>query len=226
MKRFAVRAVVIDIEGTTSSIAFVKDVLFPFARERLADFIARAPQKVAPILDEVRQLESDPTLTPDQIAGLLQRWIDQDRKIAPLKALQGMIWADGYTSGEIVGHIYADAAIALRAWHDSGLPIYIYSSGSIDAQRLIYGHTAEGDMTPLLSGYFDTRTGGKLEAASYTRIAEAIGYTPSDLLFLSDHAGEIAAAAAAGMQTQLVDRDAATPGAIDSFDKLVLEKLP
>src|SRR5699024_2209399 len=140
----------------------------------------------------VRQLESDPTLTPDQIANLLQRWIDQDRKIAPLKALQGMIWADGYASGEIVGHIYEDAAIALRAWHDNGLPIYIYSSGSIEAQRLIYGHTAEGDLTPLLSGYFDTRTGGKLEAASYTRIAVTIDHKPADLLFLSDHAGEIA----------------------------------
>lgn len=225
MRRFAVRAVVTDIEGTTSSIAFVKDVLFPYARQRLADFIARSPEKAAPILNEVRQLEGNPSLTPDQIAGLLQQWIDEDRKIAPLKALQGMIWADGYANGEIVGHIYPDAADALRAWHKNGLPIYIYSSGSVEAQRLIYGHTAEGDLTPLLSGYFDTRTGGKLEAASYTLIAEAIDHLPGDLLFLSDHAGEIAAATAAGMQTQLIDRDNAAPDSIDSFDKLALERL-
>ena len=225
MKRFAIRAVVTDIEGTTSSIAFVKDVLFPYARERLADFIASTPEQVAPILDEVRKLEGNPALTPTEIATLLQKWIDEDRKIAPLKALQGMIWADGYRHGHLIGHIYADAAKALRQWHDSGLPIYIYSSGSIEAQRLIYGHTAEGDLTPLLSGYFDTRTGGKLEAASYTRIAEAIGHKPSDLLFLSDHAGEITAAAAAGYQTQLVDRETAAPGSIASFDTLALERL-
>jgi len=225
MRRFAVRAVVTDIEGTTSSIAFVKDVLFPYARERLVDFIARSPEQAAPILDEVRQLEGNPSLTPDEITSLLQQWIDKDRKIAPLKTLQGMIWADGYQSGEIVGHIYPDAANALRAWRQSGLPIYIYSSGSIEAQRLIYGHTAEGDLTPLLSGYFDTRIGGKLEAMSYIRIAESIGVKPSDLLFLSDHTGEIAAATAAGWQAQLIDRDNAAPTSIDSFAKLALERM-
>ena len=223
MKRFAVRAVVTDIEGTTSSIAFVKDVLFPYARARLADFIRSHPAEAAPILEDVRKLENNPSLTSEQIANLLQQWIDEDRKVTPLKALQGMIWAEGYASGEIVGHIYADAAKALHAWHDMRLPIYIYSSGSIEAQKLIYGHTSVGNLTPLLSGYFDTRTGGKLEAASYQRIAETIGIKPDNLLFLSDHASEIAAAASAGWQTQLVDRDGAAPGSVASFDQIALE---
>lgn len=224
MKRFAVRAVVTDIEGTTSSIAFVKDVLFPYARERLSDFIMRHPTEVAPIVDEVRKLEGNASLASDQIAALFQQWIDEDRKVTPLKALQGMIWAEGYASGEIVGHIYADAAKALHTWHEMRLPIYIYSSGSVEAQRLIYGHTSVGDLTSLLSGYFDTRIGGKLEAASYARIAEAVGIKPGELVFLSDNAGEIAAAVAAGWQTQLVDRDGKMPNSISTFDTLALEK--
>lgn len=226
MKRFTVRAVVTDIEGTTSSIAFVKDVLFPYARERLATFIQRHPAQVAPILDDVRKIENNPALTPNQIAALFQQWIDEDRKVTPLKALQGMIWADGYASGEIVGHIYPDAANALHAWHEMRLPIYTYSSGSVEAQKLIYGHTSLGDLTPLLSGYFDTRTGGKLEANSYTSIAEAIAHKPADLLFLSDHPGEIAAAHAAGYQTQLVDRETNAPASVATFDAITLEKQP
>lgn len=225
MRRFTVRAVVTDIEGTTSSIAFVKDVLFPYARNRLGDFVHNHPDQVAPILNEVRKLEGDASLTAEQIVSLLTRWIDEDRKVTPLKALQGMIWAKGYASDEIVGHIYPDAANALCEWHAMGLPIYIYSSGSVEAQRLIYRHTSVGDLTPMLSGNFDTRTGGKLEAASYTRIADAIGTKASELIFLSDHAGEIAAAAAAGWQTLLIDREGHAPEAVASFDAIALERL-
>lgn len=223
MKAFAVGAIVTDIEGTTSSIAFVKDVLFPYARAHLRDFIARHQNDVAPILNEVRKLQGDAALSMEQIAHALEKWIDEDRKIAPLKALQGMIWADGYKSGELTGHIYPDAAAALRAWRDAGLRLYVYSSGSTEAQQLIFRHTAFGDLTPLFSGYFDTRIGSKLEAPSYQRIATEIGLPVEKLLFLSDHGGEIAAAAQSGWRTQLVDRDGRASGTVSTLDAIAVE---
>lgn len=196
-----IRAILTDIEGTTSSIAFVAETLFPFARARLADFVAEHPAQTAPILAEVGG--DDPVAT-------LIAWIDEDRKATPLKALQGMIWAEGYADGTLTGHVYPDAVAALRAWHEVGIDLYVYSSGSIAAQKLIFGHSVAGDLTPLLSGYFDTTSGPKQEPASYRRIAEAIGSDPADILFLSDHPAEIAAADAAGMVTQLIDRDGNT----------------
>lgn len=221
MKAFAVGAIVTDIEGTTSSIAFVKDVLFPYARARLRDFVARS--KVNAVLDEVRDLQQNASLTATQIVDLLEQWMDEDRKIAPLKTLQGMIWADGYKSGELTGHIYHDAVTALRAWRAAGIPLYVYSSGSVEAQRLIFGYTAFGDLTPLFDGYFDTRIGGKLEPPSYQRIAAEIGTRPGNLLFLSDHEGEIAAAKDSGWQTQLVDRDGRHADAVSTFDDISVE---
>lgn len=191
------RAIVTDIEGTTGSIAFVAEVLFPYARERLRDFVAAHPQETAPILADVGG--------DDPVATLLA-WIDEDRKATPLKTLQGMIWAEGYRDGVLVGHVYPDAAEALRRWHGEGLTLYVYSSGSIAAQKLIFGHSVAGDLTPLFSGYFDTTSGPKQDAASYARIAEAIGAPAEAILFLSDHPAEIAAARDAGMATQLVSR--------------------
>jgi enolase-phosphatase E1 len=214
-------AIVTDIEGTTSSIAYVKDVLFPYARSRLRDFIDQHPHDVAPILEEARQLHGDPSLSAKEVADLLDRWAGEDRKIAPLKTLQGMIWAEGYASGALTGHIYPDAAAALRRWRAAGIRLYVYSSGSVEAQKLLFGHTAFGDLTPLFSGYFDTRVGGKLETASYAKIAATIGFPPSELLFLSDHAGEIAAAAGAGWDVQLIDRDGLTPRAASSMEGVV-----
>lgn len=224
MKPFAVGAVVTDIEGTTSSIAFVKDVLFPYAKARIPDFVAQRAREIAPILEDVRRVQADATLSPSQIVDLLERWMEEDRKIAPLKTLQGMIWADGYASGELTGHVYADAVKRLRAWRDAGIPLYVYSSGSTEAQQLIFRHTAFGDLTPLFSGYFDTRIGGKLEAPSYARIAGAVGLPANSLLFLSDHPGEIAAAGQSGWLTQLVDRDGQAPGAVASFDAIAVER--
>jgi len=194
----ATRAILTDIEGTTSSLSFVAETLFPYARRRLADYVASHPNETAPILAEVGG--DDPVAT-------LIGWIDEDRKATPLKLLQGMIWAEGYADGTLVGHVYPDAAEALRRWHAEGLALYVYSSGSVAAQRLIFGHSIAGDLTPLFSGFFDTMTGAKLDAASYTKIAESIGLPVSAILFLSDHPGEIAAADAAGMATQLVSRD-------------------
>lgn len=201
-----IKAVLTDIEGTTSSIAFVKDVLFPYAREHMAEFIsdhALDPQ-VRTLLDDVCT-EAGQTLDGEQIIAQLVRWIDEDRKVTPLKLLQGMIWERGYREGDYTGHVYHDAVEKLKEWHDKGIKLYVYSSGSVPAQKLLFGYSDYGDMTPLFSGYFDTRTGNKREAESYTTIAAETGLPAKDILFLSDVAEELEAASAAGMQTiQLV----------------------
>src|SRR3546814_5046633 len=146
-------------------------------------------------------MEGRPDLTTDEIIETLLGWMDADRKATPLKALQGWIWRQGYEAGEIKGDIYPDAADALKRWQAAGLKLYVYSSGSVEAQKLIFGHSAAGDLTPCFSGFFDTNIGGKLEAASYANIATALGLAPRSMLFLSDHPREIEAAATAGMQT-------------------------
>ena len=213
------KAVLTDIEGTTSSIAFVAEVLFPYARDRLAAYVAAHPVETAPILAEVAAIEPG-----DPVATLL-RWIDEDRKATPLKTLQGMIWADGYASGAFTGHVYPDAAAALRRWHAAGVKLYVFSSGSVAAQKLLFGFSDAGDLTPLFSGYFDTTSGPKREAASYAAIAAQIGEAPADILFLSDTAEEVAAARNAGMEAQLIDR-AEGGGDIANFDDIALPHVP
>ncbi|WP_142849667.1 acireductone synthase [Telmatospirillum sp. J64-1] len=204
-----VRAILTDIEGTTSSIRFVKDVLFPFAAEHLPRFIAEAGSRpdVKAMLEETRQLAGQPDADDEAVTEILLGWIAEDRKATPLKALQGLIWEEGYRAGQLKGDVYPDALEALKAWKEAGLPLYVYSSGSVAAQKLLFGYTQAGDLTPLFSGYFDTTTGPKLEAESYRRIAEAIGVAPSDILFLSDNEAELDAAAAAGCQAIGLDRD-------------------
>jgi len=207
------RAILTDIEGTTSSIAFVAETLFPYARARLPAFVAEHPDETAPILAEVAAIEpGDPVAT-------LTRWIDEDRKATPLKTLQGMIWADGYRERAFTGHVYPDAAAALRRWHDAGIALYVFSSGSVAAQKLLFGHSDAGDLTPLFSGYFDTTTGPKREAASYRAIADAIGLAAEEILFLSDTPQEIAAAREAGFSALLIDRDHGA-GDIASFEDI------
>ena len=201
------RAILTDIEGTTSSISFVKDVLFPYARRALPGFVAahHDDPEVRRWLDEVA-IEHGSMCKDEMIVETLQGWIDQDRKHTALKALQGMIWKAGYRDADFTAHIYPDAAPALRRWHESGLPLYVYSSGSVPAQQLFFGHSDAGDLSPLISGWFDTEIGGKREAGSYARIADRVGMEPSELLFLSDVVEELDAARVAGMQTVLVDR--------------------
>jgi enolase-phosphatase E1 len=197
-----IKAVVTDIEGTTTSLSFVKDVLFPYAREKLADFVrtnAGNPQ-VQRILDDARR-ETGAALSNEALIVQMIAWIDADRKITPLKALQGLIWEDGYDQGAFIGHVYADAAQCLKKWQEHGIALYVYSSGSVQAQRLLFGHTAYGDLTPLFNGFFDTLIGGKKESASYRRIAEEIGLSPKTILFLSDIEEELDAAKAVGFDT-------------------------
>lgn len=195
--------ILIDIEGTASSISFVKDVLFPYARQHLPSFVRTHADdpKVKHWLDATaNEVGLDPADTSALINTLTQ-WIDNDRKATPLKALQGMIWADGYASGAYRAHVYPDVAPCLRQWHAQGMALYIYSSGSVQAQQLFFRHSEAGDLTPLLRGYFDTRIGPKREPCSYTAIAQAISQPATDILFLSDVHAELDAAATAGMHT-------------------------
>ena len=182
-------------------------MLFPYARSALPGFVAERHDdpEVRRWLDAVA-IEHGSICSDEGIVETLQGWIDEDRKHTALKALQGMIWEAGYRNAEFAAPIYPDAAPALRQWHDAGLPLYVYSSGSVPAQKLFFGHSDAGDLTPLFSGWFDTEVGGKREAASYEAIANRIGIEPSDILFLSDVVEELDAAGIAGMQTVLVDR--------------------
>jgi enolase-phosphatase E1 len=217
-----VRAVLTDIEGTTSSLSFVKDDLFPYARRALPQYVRSHEAQLRNLLADVAATVGKPTLTTQEIIDSLLQWMDEDRKVTPLKTLQGRIWKTGYESGELQSHVYEDAAQALRRWHDLGLGLYVYSSGSIQAQQLLFAHTPYGDLTPLFRGYFDTTTGPKLESRSYETILRALQLPAATVVFLSDHEGEIQAASAAGLRTVLLAREAreASPAYARSFDEL------
>jgi enolase-phosphatase E1 len=202
-----VRAVVTDIEGTTTSLDFVQEVLFPYARQSMAEYVRTHGSQIGDITAETAAIVGRSDLEARELTQILLRWMDEDRKVTPLKTLQGRIWRMGYESGQLQGHVYDDAVRALRGWHESGLRLYIYSSGSIEAQKLLFSHTQHGDLTPLFSGYFDTTTGPKQQPSSYERIADSLALAASSIVFLSDHAGELRAAASAGMQTVLVARE-------------------
>lgn len=206
-------AVLTDIEGTTSSIAFVKEVLFPYAAEHMRSFLRRhwEDEKVDEQIQALRRDTGEPVASPEEADSILQQWIREDRKATPLKALQGLLWRAGYENGDYQAHIYPDAVHQLRRWHERGLKLYVYSSGSVAAQKLFFGYSEAGDLRPLFSGYFDTRTGHKQETDSYRRIAELIGLPAGEILFLSDVAGELDAAREAGMKTILLDRDGNAP---------------
>ncbi|HEV2739506.1 MAG TPA: acireductone synthase [Candidatus Elarobacter sp.] len=208
------RAVLVDIEGTTSTIAFVHEVLFPYADEHLDRYVAahRNDPEVARALRDAAQLAGlEPDVDDATVLAHLHAWIAEDRKATPLKTLQGLIWAEGYAQTGLRGHVYPDAAAGLRRWHAAGLALYVYSSGSVEAQRTLFANSVHGDLTPLFSGNFDTTVGGKREAASYRVIADVIGLAPQDVVFLSDVDAELDAARAAGMQTVRLLRPADTP---------------
>jgi len=225
-----IRAIVTDIEGTTSSIRFVKDVLFPYARERLPAFVETHGDtpEVQHWLHEAAKEAGIVEAPRQEVIEMLLRWIDEDRKSTALKALQGMIWKDGYESGDYQAHMYPEVSARLHAWRADGLHLYVYSSGSVPAQKLFFGYSEAGDLTPLFSGYFDTETGPKRERASYEKIAEAIGEQPGHILFLSDIVEELDAAKAAGLHTGWLLRepltmpDAPRHPAYRDFDAIVL----
>lgn len=182
-------AIITDIEGTTTPIDFVHKTLFPYARARLAAFCAaHAGQKV---LAEV----------PEPALDTLLGWMDQDQKITALKTIQGMIWDEGYRSGALKSVLYPDVPPALKRWSQGGLRLFVYSSGSVPAQKLLFGHSDAGDLTPLFSGFFDTAIGAKRAAESYATICRGANLPPGETLFLSDVAAELDAAREAGLRT-------------------------
>jgi enolase-phosphatase E1 len=207
-----IRAIVTDIEGTTSSIDFVKDVLFPYARKHLPAFIVTHADRpeVQHWLHDAAKEAGLVSATQQEIIDLLQRWIDEDRKATSLKALQGMIWEEGYRSGEYRAHVYPEVARKLQEWKAQGMDLYVYSSGSVAAQKLFFGYSEAGDLSRLFSGHFDTETGPKRVADSYRRIADSIGRPVAEILFLSDIIAELDAAQSAGMRTIQIARPPAT----------------
>lgn len=214
--RFSADAVLLDIEGTISSMAFVRDVLFAYSRERLAAFVdaRRAEPAIAAILDEASSLAGG----DDAVAALL-RWQDRDEKAPPLKKLQGHIWENGYRSGAFKSSLFPDALAALERWKDAGLPLYIYSSGSVQAQTLFFEFNDAGDLRSMFSGYFDTDIGAKTVPSSYAAIAARIGKDAGRIIFLSDNVAELKAARAALMQVVHVTKEnAASDGQFPATD--------
>jgi enolase-phosphatase E1 len=212
-----VRAVLTDIEGTTTPLSFVADVLFPFAKERLEDACASKDPRFA---EAVRQLRQEHEVERGSGAAIpefgngasyARHLMEQDRKSTGLKALQGLIWEDGYRTGELKGEVYPDVPEALRSWKEKGIRLRIFSSGSVLAQKLLFGHTAYGDLLACFEGYHDTTTGPKREARAYTAIAAAYGLPPGEILFLSDIVEELDAAREAGLRTGLFLRPGNKP---------------
>lgn len=223
-------AILLDIEGTTTPVQFVYDVLFPYAREHLADYVEKhwSDIDVAAFraqAEQDRQAGLDvPEIPPADAqkaviaSALLQ--MDGDRKVGALKSLQGKIWEDGYHAGGLKGQLFADVKAALERWKAEGIPVYIYSSGSVLAQKLIFGFSEAGDLKPLLSGYFDTEVGAKREAESYRKIASQIGVDPARCVFATDILQEAQAAREAGWQAVVMDRPGNAPQAEHDFPTL------
>jgi enolase-phosphatase E1 len=207
-----VRGIILDIEGTTTPVAFVYDVLFPYARAHLRDYLR----------DHVEQDEAKVA----EIAARMESLMDRDVKDPELKALQGKIWVRGYGDGTLKGQVFPDVPPALERWHAAGLDVAIYSSGSVLAQRLLFGTTPAGDLTKLIGHYFDTGVGPKRAQESYARIASELGRAPRELLFISDVVAELDAARAARVQAALCVRpgnaaqDDAAADVMRSFDEI------
>lgn len=216
--------ILLDIEGTTTSISFVYERLFPYAKEHVAAFLARrwGDDDVGEAVAQLRELSRrdvesgtgtfeipegvDPTIIRDAVVKNVLKQMATDRKTTALKLLQGLIWRDGYATGELKGHVYGDVLDAFRIWQSRGDTIYIYSSGSVEAQKLLFRHAEVGDLSPFLSGHFDTKTGPKKEAASYQTIADSIGVEPAGCLFLTDNLYEARAAREVGMKAVITIR--------------------
>jgi enolase-phosphatase E1 len=227
------RAILTDIEGTTTSIAFVYDVLFPYAAARLEATCARPDPgpELREVLDRLREEHGRETGEPPPAFGSgapYARWLmEQDRKSTGLKLLQGLIWEEGYTRGEIRGHVYPDVPLALAAWQAAGRRLRIFSSGSVRAQKLLFSYSEYGDLSSRFEGFHDTTTGAKQEPASYTAIAAAFSLPPEEILFLSDVTAELDAAALAGYRTALLVRPGNRPAErghhllFHSFDEIM-----
>ena len=229
-----VRVVLLDIEGTTTPIAFVHERLFGYVRSHLAQYVA-SHWNDPPVRDVIRQLnderasEGSGAITdPDTLLRVVHELMDRDRKSGGLKTLQGLIWEDGYQAGELRGEVWDDVPVAMRQWRSDGREIAIYSSGSELAQRRLFGSTVHGDLTTMIAGFFDTTVGPKQSASSYVNVASRLAVEPAEILFVSDVTAELAAAADAGCATVLSLRpgnlpqpDAAAYPHIQTFDEIL-----
>jgi enolase-phosphatase E1 len=238
---FSGRAILLDIEGTAAPISYVYDVMFPFVRQRLDAWLAAHWDRVE-LNNTIEQIARDAgfgsraawvhKLNDDQqrvfVRDHVFHLMDQDAKTTGLKALQGMIWDEGYATRALRSEVFRDLPPALKQWRDAGRKVYIYSSGSIHAQKLFFGHTQRGDLLPWIDGHYDTTIGGKREPASYEAIARDCNLAPRELLFLSDIVAELDAAAGTGMHTGLCRRPGNPAPAphrhreITSFDEVKL----
>jgi enolase-phosphatase E1 len=236
------RVILLDIEGTTSSVRFVYDEMFPYVRRELAEFlehqagrddVLKAARQIAADAGKasLRDLVGSDDLTSDaaqqRLTNEVLRQMDADLKATGLKELQGLVWEDGFKSGALLAHVYDEVPDVLRRWKLAGYELRIYSSGSIQAQKLFFGHTVSGNLLPLLSGHYDTTIGSKREADSYRRIVSDLGCPAREVLFLSDIVPELDAAQEAGLQTMLVLRPGNAPQentaghpSLRSFDEL------
>ncbi len=206
-----VRYILMDIEGTLISVAFVREVLFPFAKHRLAPFLKERRHdpnvlQWAAACQDVMERETGTRPAYEELPAMLTGWIDQDRKMAGLKALQGMIWDEGYRQGTFAPQLYDDVLPALTQWRTLGIRLGIYSSGSEQAQRLLFAYTNVGDVTSLFEHFFDTTVGEKKTSSSYRKISDQIDLPPPDILFLSDAELELDAAASIGFRTAHIVR--------------------
>lgn len=242
---FSGKAIVLDIEGTTSSISFVHDVLFPYAREEASAFLQRkwADAEVRRTFEQMaldiglRNLDDWLCAASDEknrefVLSAIYRWMDQDAKTTGLKSLQGLIWDEGYHSGLLRSHVFEDVPLALASWRRSGIRLAVYSSGSIAAQKAFFAHTEYGDLAPFFSAHFDTTTGPKKEADSYRQIALELKLPPESIAFVSDIVAELNAAKQAEMQTILSIRPGNAPAttphshpAIRDFREILIEPL-
>lgn len=216
----SIKAILTDIEGTTSSIAFVYDVLFSYAKQHLPDYVRACAEQdpQGQLLRAVRNEAQEPHADVDRVISILLQWMADDIKATSLKTIQGLVWQQGYETGEIKGHVYPDAVAALQAWQEQGYSLYVYSSGSVQAQKLIFGYSVAGDLTALFSGYFDTTSGHKRELGSYARIAQTLDLPAEQILFLSDVVEELDAAQASGMRTCGLARDQGVLAGHTTFD--------
>lgn len=217
MPHFKIRALLTDIEGTTSSIAFVKDTLFPYATRAIPGYLRdRATDpSVIPLIQAAADEAGLDSSDLEAVIEQLLEWIRGDRKSTALKAIQGQVWDQGYRDGSYSGHLYPDAYQQLQHWHHQGIPLHIYSSGSIQAQKLFFNYSDYGDLLPWFTHHFDTTTGPKQEPASYRKITAAIGHPPEQILFLSDLPAELAAAQTAGLQVCWLTRPGDHPASPD-----------
>lgn len=226
-----IKALLTDIEGTITRISFVKEVLFPYAAAQLPTFVTANQQHaiVAEQIDAVKALIDQPNADIDTVINTLLEWIAADKKITPLKQLQGLTWQTGYENGDFTGHLYPDAYQFLQTQQQAGQQLYVYSSGSVKAQQLIFQYSDFGDIRPLFTDYFDTQVGAKQQPSAYENIISQLPFVANEVLFLSDVAAELDAAKSAGLKTLHLIRDgqASSPAHnyINDFSQFTAEHL-